>query len=159
MHVCKEESFIFVNSFKDETHSLRSIELLFLFFEQHLKGHISKYRDSNLVRHIGFILSLLKDWTMRHLWGVFGPPPFAHDRFSPNCHFSSQEKRWGQNKPLRKSRETPLRNLKSVGDKINPLLEIREIGFPFMTGELLVCTFVTSPRFHKASRVNLYPCM
>ena len=88
---------------------------------------------------------------MRHLWGVFGPPPFAHDRFSPNCHFSSQEKRWGQNKPLRKSRETPLRNLKSVGDKINPLLEIREIGFPFMTGELLVCIFVTSPRFHKAA--------
>ena len=25
---------------------------------------------SNLGRHIGFILSLLKDWTMRHLWGV-----------------------------------------------------------------------------------------
>ena len=157
--MCREELFIFVDSFEDETHSLRSIELVFLFFEQHLKGHFSKYRGSNLVRHIGFILSLLKDWTMRHLWEVFGPPPFAHDRFSPNCHFSSQEKRWGQNKPLRKSRETPLRNLKSVGDKINPLLEIREIGFPFMTGELLVCIFVTSPRFHKASRVNLYPCM
>ena len=107
-----------------------SIELVFLFFEQHLKGHFSKYRGSNLVRHIGFILSLLKDWTMRHLWGVFGPPPFGHDRFSPNCHFSSQEKRWGQNKPLREIRETPLRNLKGNVDKITSLQEIREIGSP-----------------------------
>ena len=74
-----------------------------------------------------------------------GGPSLLHDRFPPNCYFSSQEKRWGQNKPLSEIRETPLRNLKGDVDKITPLLEIREIGCPFMTGEPLVGIFVTSP--------------
>ena len=43
---------------------------LFFFQTISVKSSFPNIGGSNLGRHIEFILSLLKDWTMRHLWGV-----------------------------------------------------------------------------------------
>ena len=76
LHICSATflACLTLVHFDDQSCHLRFIWIAFvsfLFSKRYLwKGGFPNIGGSNLGRHIEFILSLLKDWTMRHLWGV-----------------------------------------------------------------------------------------